>query len=274
MYHKEAKCALPQRRPFKIECVVVCNNYGDFLRWTLPYNKHHFDRMVVVTSPEDTETQKICEYNHVQCIQTDEMRTKERAFCKGHGINIGLKALSKDVWVLHLDADIALPPLTRRLLEQADLDPSMVYGIDRFDFRGFESWLKFLEKPVLQHENNVYIHTQKFTVGTRIMMPHMNGYMPIGFFQLWNPKVSGIFKYPEGHISAGHEDLQFGNFWPRAKRSFIPEIVGYHLESVDAGHGTNWNGRQSARFELQSKTSVFFKAGQFIRKLKEKIWLR
>ena len=54
---------------FKMEAVVVCDRYSDFLRCTLPANKHLFDRIVVVTSAEDRDTQRICEFHHVECVQ-------------------------------------------------------------------------------------------------------------------------------------------------------------------------------------------------------------
>ena len=73
---------------FKLE-VVVCDRYHDFLRCTLPQNKFHFDKMVVVTSPEDREAQRVCEFYHVECVPTDALRSRWKQFCKGAGIHEG-----------------------------------------------------------------------------------------------------------------------------------------------------------------------------------------
>ena len=84
---------------FKIEAVVVCDRYSDFLRCTLPGNKHLFDRIVVVTSAEDRDTQRICEFHHVECLQTDALNSRWNKFCKGAGINEGLSRLNRmDGW--------------------------------------------------------------------------------------------------------------------------------------------------------------------------------
>jgi hypothetical protein len=44
-----------------MKAIMVCVDYGDLLSLTLPYNKHHFEQMLVVTAPRDRETQNICE---------------------------------------------------------------------------------------------------------------------------------------------------------------------------------------------------------------------
>ena len=123
----------PAVNPFKLECVIVCDRYSDFLQMTLPHNKILFDRVVVVTSYEDTATRRICEYNHVQCVPTDVLESRKGSFCKGAGINAGLAELELDGAVLHLDADMYLPPQTKILLGMAGLDQTMIYGIDRFN---------------------------------------------------------------------------------------------------------------------------------------------
>lgn len=252
MYHKEP-CGEPQAcKNFKLECVIVCRDYSDFLCYTLPHNKQLFDRLVVVTSKEDKKTQKLCEFYHVHCLICPELSLP--GMWKGDAIDLGLRKLDCDGWVLHLDADIWLPPQTRRLLERACLDPTQVYGADRFNVRGANEWLKFLREPLLQHECEAYIHLNNdFEVATRVMA-HDTGWIPIGFFQLWHPLVSGCRTYPKKHSDAGRTDMLFSKQWPRSKRGFIPEIVCYHLESEDAGMGTNWEGRQTAEFKYEDPT--------------------
>lgn len=233
---------------FKLEAVVVCDRYHDFLRCTLPHNKFIFDKLVVVTSFEDKETQHICEFYHVECIKTDVLQSRKKIFCKGEGINEGLAKLSLDDWVVHLDADIWLPPQTRILLERANLAKRMIYGIDRFIVKGYKLWDEFLELPKLQHECEAWVHLNAFPLGTRVMSPAAGGYLPIGFFQMWNPKCSGISKYPEKHTDAGRTDMLFAKQWPRGLRGFIPEVIGYHLESEDSAMESNWKGRKTAPF--------------------------
>lgn len=249
---------------FKVECVVVCSGYHDFLRCTLPNNKHFFDKMVVVTSPEDKQTQKLCEFYHVQCVISERLVSGEQKFCKGEAVNDGLAKLDKDGWVVHLDADVWLPPQTRIILERASLDKKMIYGIDRFNARGYDLWAKFLRKPELQHEAQAYVHVHNslFKVGTRYVHEGLGGYVPLGFFQMWNPRVSGKDKYPESGTSAGATDVLFAALWPRCERGFIPELLCYHLESIDAEFAINWWGRKSAPFEplpLWEKIKIYWR---------------
>ena len=209
---------MPKPVGFKLEGVIVCDRYHDFLRNTLPQNKFLFDKLVVVTSYEDKETQRVCEYNHVECIRSDKMESRKGHFRKGMGINVGLAALDRDAWVVHLDADILLPPQTRILLDRAELDRRMIYGIDRFIVKGFKAWEKFREEMPLQHECDAYVHLDAFPVGTRVMSGAGGGYVPIGFFQMWDPKVSGINRYPEGTYERGQGGYAAGQDVGRGER--------------------------------------------------------
>jgi glycosyltransferase involved in cell wall biosynthesis len=201
----------------------------------------------------------VCEYHHVECLQTDVFYESGDRFNKGRAINEGLKKLSLDGWVCQLDADMYLPPLTRFIMENCDkndgFDPNSIYGIDRMMCPNYEEWIRFIEDPKLTHEGWVYVYTDIFPMGVRIAKFYSNepdtGYLPIGFFQMWNPKKSGILSYPEHHGSADRTDVLMAQNFAKGNRHLIPEVIGIHLESEALGNtemGKNWNGRRTGVF--------------------------
>jgi hypothetical protein len=238
----------------KIEAVTVCINYSDFLAHTLPHNKNHFDNMVIVTDTKDINTKKICEYYNVRCVQTDVFyEDGSGKINKGKGINEGLKHLDGDGWVVHMDADIYLPPLTRSILEKLELDKETIYGIDRMMCPTYKKWIDFLDNPSPLHEGWIYVHTTAFPLGVRIAEYKNKGWEPIGFFQMWNPKGSGVLEYPKNHGSIDRSDVLFAKNFSRAKRQLIPEIISIHIDSEEMVRmGKNWNGRQTVKFSLSS----------------------
>lgn len=232
----------------KIEAVVTCVNHADFLAHTIAHNRGHFDRLVIVTAPEDTATRRVCEAWGVEHKLTDAFLSRwEGLFLKGAGINEGLRMLDRDAWLVHMDADVILPPHFRGALEIADLDTSMIYGVDRQCFRSYEEWIRFLERPAPQLEQDLFIHPANGAeLGARIFHPE-TGWFPLGFFQLWHAD-SGVREYVADQKSAARDDSHFSCLWPRKKRGIIPEIVAYHLESEVAPMGRNWQGRKSKPF--------------------------
>ena len=76
---------------------------------------------------------------------------------------------------------------------------------------------------------------------------------PIGFFQMWNPKASGIFEYPKDHGSVDRSDVIFAKKFNRNKRQLIPEIISIHIDSEEmVKMGKNWGGRQTAKFNMKT----------------------
>ena len=227
-----------------LEAVTICVNFSDILAHTLPLNKRHFDRMVVVRDSQDIGTYNVCRHHHVECLTTDQFYTNEQAFNKGNGINHGLSALSLSDWVCHLDADIVLPPRFRDLLERVvQPDPECIYGIDRMMCPTFDDWLAYVVAPVTQHADEIFVNAEPFPLGARIAKLDGEGYVPIGFFQLWNAAASGVRDYPNIHGDAGRGDMLHALKWPRAKRHLIPEIIGIHLEGRKPPGTVNWRGR-------------------------------
>jgi hypothetical protein len=141
-----------------LEGVTVSVNCADFLAHTLPLNKIHFDRLIVVTAPEDKQTRKVCQAWGVECVLTDVFRARWGEFRKGAGINEGLKTLAKTDWLLHMDCDIVLPAHFRSTLELLNLDKSMIYGFDRAEFKSYEAWQAFFGDPEPQREH-MFVNT-------------------------------------------------------------------------------------------------------------------
>lgn len=233
----------------KLEGVIVCVNYSDFLAHTLPSTKDQFDKLVVVTDTKDKETKDLCSSYGVECVQTDCFYGGKDPFNKGKGINEGLNKLSMDGWVLQLDSDIYFPPETRSILDVRPLDKEKIYGADRLMCPNYESWAKFLEKSPPIYKSRVFVNLTAFPVGTRLSEFHnpRGGYEPIGFFQLWNPRGSGIADYPQCHGAADKTDVLHCKRWPRDKRELLADVVVIHLAS-GRGWGLNWNGRKSPKF--------------------------
>jgi hypothetical protein len=235
----------------RLEAVTVCVNYSDFLRETLPYNQRHFDRYIVVTTDEDKATRELCQHLGVECRVTDLM-TKQGEFAKARGIDFGLANLRGDGWVVHLDADIWLPPQTRHLLSHIDLDSHSIYGIDRVNCVGWKKWQAYISQHPRssthhQHVRDCLIVPPPFPMGSRISIRHYGGFIPIGFFQMWRHGTCK-HRYPIDHGSAERTDVLHSLQWPASRRKLLPELIAVHLESEPSSMGTNWYGRKSRPF--------------------------
>lgn len=118
-----------------IECVTVCVNFCDYLKLTLPGQKHYFDNVIIVTDSEDKETQEYCEEENITCVITDvfyegtvtvtqetwlkfseEHKKLDKVeeveipavFNKARALNEGFKHLKFNEWVAVMDADTAV----------------------------------------------------------------------------------------------------------------------------------------------------------------------
>jgi glycosyltransferase involved in cell wall biosynthesis len=105
--------------------VTVSVNYADFLSIILPQNIHLFKEWIIITDKKDKKTQQLCEYYGVKLIKTDVFYEDGAKFNKWKGINEGLKKIRKkeEEWILFLDSDIVLPPITKRVFDQFTFNP-------------------------------------------------------------------------------------------------------------------------------------------------------
>lgn len=233
----------------RIEAVIVCKNYSDFLAHSLPENIQYLDRCVVVTHPDDKDTQTLCDKFGVDYVPTTVMHDNGDSFNKGRAINLGLQHLKNDDWLLHLDADVILPHKFRHMLEHAKLNKKYIYGADRLNTKNYENWAAHKHKTIPQHQWRYMVTPpSEFPVGSRLLHQEY-GYCPIGYFQLWHSSTRR--KYPVFCGSAEHSDVIFAVQWPREERILLPELFVYHLESEQGPMGQNWHGRKSKPFGQQ-----------------------
>lgn len=232
-----------------IEAVCVCVNYSDFLAASLPFNLPLFDDIVIVTTPEDDATIRLCKRWGVRYVTTHVFTRDGSVFNKSRGINHGLNHLRRRDWLIHLDADTVLPPRFRHMLANAELDESSIYGVDRVNCPSYEEWAAFLANPEVQYEWQYLVKPPRgWRLGARLAHWDYGGYCPIGFFQMWHAS-SGVIRYPIlDNGTAEHSDVLHAAQWDRPKRVLLPEVIAVHLESEPAKMGINWSGRKTRSF--------------------------
>lgn len=92
-----------------LRAILTSVEYGDYLSLTLPYNRHHFDDVMVVTTSEDEETQRIAVENNARVFITDAFHRDGAFFNKWLALEEGLDAFGRHGILAIMDADIVWP---------------------------------------------------------------------------------------------------------------------------------------------------------------------
>lgn len=120
-----------------MNAIMVAVDYTDLLRITLPYNRHYFDKVVVVTDPRCAyEVWDVCMANDAHCYATDAFYRRGAHFNKWLALEEGLDHMGRNGWICLMDADVLWPKVTdltrhlqpgflysplRRMMEQVTL---------------------------------------------------------------------------------------------------------------------------------------------------------
>ncbi len=227
--------AVPPERIRKLEGMLVCVEYSDFLQWTLPLNLEHFDTFVVVTSSRDKATQDIANECGAELVVSDAYLEGGATFNKGRMMNAGLRHLDGDGWLLFTDADIIFPPNLRADLERLSLDRDTLYFAHRFNIPDYdrEAWLRRYHETRAGLEQVHYLD---------------NG--PFGYFQLFSPRAEPIAgKFPllcnENFYNAGGIDLHFSRIWHKHPCCALARLGVRVLHIPHGSLGDNWASRRS-----------------------------
>jgi len=226
--------------PRKVEAILVCVGYADFLRRTLPGNVPLFDKMIVVTAPDDLDTIRVAQDAGAEVVVSDSYRERSAGFNKGKMMNVGARALDFDDWVLITDADIFFPPGFRRALDRMILNPGCLHYSTRFS-PPYETRIEWLDR---------FAEDRSIVSELRLVDPGSNQ-RPWGYCQLFNVRAKAIRDlgrdlYSERFASAGGVDYHFHERWS-AKRKILLSGPEFRLVHIPHGSlGVNWNGRSSS----------------------------
>lgn len=219
----------------KLECVLVCVNYSDYLSCVIESNKKYFDNIVVVTTEKDQKTIDLCNTNGVSIVLTDRLYENGTKFNKGKAVNDGIKNLKFNDWVLITDADMLMPDNFRNKIESINLNSEAIYGTHRYMCPTHNDFMFYNDNKIINKSWPLQRH--RLAIG-------------VGFFQLinYNSKVMANLTpkwYSEDFGTAGRSDRIFLRNWPDDLRKNL-KIDTVHLGSDELGK--NWNGRTTTGF--------------------------
>lgn len=215
----------------KPRAILVCVDYSEILALTLPYNRHHFADVMVVTSPEDLETQRLAISLDCRVLVTDAFYLDGAIFNKFRALEEGLGYYGRDGWLCIMDADVAWPKMLPKTF-------SPRVGYLYAPYRRMRLEANFI--PPESEWRNYTRHRQVREFA--------------GFTQIFHGSDPALGKPPwhiQNHTHAGGGDSWFQNKWPEAKK-IRPNWEVLHLGPA----GKNWCGKSK---ESQEKLRGFLR---------------
>lgn len=218
--------------------VTTSLDYADFLAATLPSWRALLPvaDIVVVTAPQDVETQDVARAHGARLIVTDVWKRAGAVFNKGEAIDQGFLSgpIRNGDLCLSIDADcFLLGAFPRSETVEADT----IYGVARHQATSPEQlsghiagWIPRAELPVIGarfrgHEPEISCAIDRRQVASRCL----------GYFQLFRFSSARRFGWSK---SAGKCDLVFRDQFPR--RGVLDDLYCVHLGTSTR---RNWSGR-------------------------------
>lgn len=209
-----------------MRCFLVCVDFCDLLKITLPYNKHHFDEVHVVTALHDMETQHYMRTQHPEAglYVTPAFYDDGADFNKWKALEQALDHYGRFGWMCFMDVDILWP----KEIPEFRQDKNALYTPRR-------RMMDPIKLPVPPESE-----WTKYPV-------HPQSREWAGYTQVFHAECPYLGKAPWHQINwrhAGGADSFFQAKWPRQAKVRPPFEV-LHL----GPSGVNWTGRATANVE-------------------------
>jgi len=209
---------------FPLIGLCVSYNYFDTLKFMLPVNYMHFDKLYIITQEDDIQTVEFCKnFENVELLFYD-FTNNGKNFDKYGAMNYAQYIIYDTYpnhWYVNIDSDILLPNNFIEILISKTLDEECVYGMLRIRILKTSELMnknKLLNKYKLKIENN---SCKEYNI------------RPIGFFQMYKKKIYQSLEYND----ASGGDRHFSNCFN--KYEHIKDLFCFHLGPTSK----NWNGK-------------------------------
>ena len=215
-----------------MRAIIVCVDFSDFLRLTLPRTMGLFDYVTIVTSGDDTETvetgfRAFSEADDdcamLSFIATNEFYLNGAPFNKGAALDYAIESHTNE-WVCILDADIFLP-------RQMDLS-----GIKRGHLYSPQRRMQKEPGPVVPESTWC-----ELPQGPECRNGEYGGYFPL--FHAGDIGQPPWYSSPMWRTAQGCDTVFTDQFGPRYCRRLPFEVL--HLGETRV----NWGGRVSRRWD-------------------------
>ena len=223
-----------------LRAIIVSVDYADLLSITLPYNRHHFQDVMVVTSYNDEATVKIAKDNAAHVYQTNAFYTDGAVFNKFRALEEGLDAFGRYGWLCIMDADVLWPK-------------HIDWNWPHMEVPKFNPDIKVWDGSVGPRKGYLYTPLRRMCEDiTHIPHePYWKSY-PLhpqqvewaGYTQIFHAEDRHLPTSPWHEVNwkhAGGADSFFQQRWP-VSHKLRPSFECLHLGPA----GTNWCGRVSA----------------------------
>lgn len=205
-----------------MRAILVSVDYGDILALTLPHNRHHFEEVMVVTTPQDEETQRVARHMKSRLHLTQTFYDDGALFNKWKALEEALDSFGREGWLCIMDADILWP----NLVDYA-----------QFNTQGF------LYNPY----RHVWPHVH-LTAPPEHQWNQLSTYRDFefpGYTQIFHADDSHLPEAPWHEVDwkhAGGADSNFQNLWPDDCKVRLPWTVLHLGQPFE-----NWAGRVGMR---------------------------
>lgn len=201
-----------------MRAILVSVDYYDYLAITLPYNRHHFEEVMVVTNTTDSVTKLVAEENDCRIYSTDSFYSDGAVFNKWRALEEALDSYGREGWMCIMDADVLWP----KSIPHYQLRVGNLYTPKR------RMMLDPSDLPITEDQWKTYpLHRQQ---------QEFAGYTQI--FHCDDPHLPDPPWHETDWRHAGGADSFFQDCWPK-ERKIRPPFEVLHLGES----GKNWCGR-------------------------------